>query len=229
MYASASGPRDVPPDRSPPHLPDPHRPGGEPGPNLPPFEDPREKPRQGPPERPRESSAARRLAYAALVAAPLTVMLSTAAAAESCQAQLERFARQYDLSTTAPQAKLRAGDPITPPTAPMTTESRGLSTTGKLKDSGGVIKPPDTGAARVMPPPETGDRMATAPDVKPHSGSGQAAGSSAPQGDAQLGAADRSKLEALLMAGREAAEKGQDRTCMERLDEARGIIERKSR
>jgi hypothetical protein len=75
-----------------------------------------------------------------------------------------------------------------------------------------------------MPPPQTGDRMATAPDVKPQAGSGQAAG-----GSDGPGAAERSKLESLLMAGRDAAEKGQEQTCMERLEEARGIIERKSR
>ena len=225
MYASASGPRNQPPDGPAPHLPDPHRPGGEPGPHLPPFEDPREEPRRGEPERPREPGRqGRRLVRAALVAAPLTFLMASAAAAESCEDQLERFARQYDLSTTAPQARLREGDPVTPPSPPMTAESRGLSTTDRLKDSGGVIEPPDTGAARVMPPPQTGDRMATAPDVKPQAGSGQAAGSSN-----GLGAADRSKLESLLMAGREAAERGQEDTCMQRLDEARKIMEPKAR
>ena len=225
MYASEFGPRSQPPDGPEPHLPDPDRPGGEPGPHLPPFEDPREEPRRDVPE-PRESRRRpHRLARAAIIALPLTVMVASAAAAEDCRDQLERFARQYDLSTTAPQARLREGDPVTRPAPPMTTESRGMSTTDKLKDSGGVIEPPDTGAARVLPPPPTGDRMATAPDVKPQSGSGEAAGSSSDG----VGAADRSKLEALLMAGREAAEKGQEQACMERLDEARGLIEPKPR
>jgi hypothetical protein len=159
-------------------------------------------------------------------------MLASGAAAESCQDQLERFARQYDLSTTAPQARLRAGDPVTPPAPPMTAESRGLSTTDRLKESGGVIQPPDAGTARVLQPPQTGDRMATAPDVKPHSGSGQSAGSSGEEAKpdaAKLGAADRSKLESLLMAGREASERGQEQACMERLEEARGIVEPKAR
>jgi hypothetical protein len=235
MYASASGPRNQPPDGPAPHLPDPHRPGGEPGPNLPPFEDPRDEPRRGEPDRPPERDRprepdrpTRRLAYAALAAAPLAFMLASTAAAETCKEELERFARQYDLSTTAPQARLREGDPVTPPAPPMTAESRGLTTTDRLKDSGGVIEPPDAGAARVMPPPPTGDRMATAPDVRPQSGGGQAAGSS---GDSlgELDAADRSKLEALLMGGRDAAERGQEQDCMQRLDEARRLVEPKSR
>jgi hypothetical protein len=170
----------------------------------------RERPRRGEPEPRAPRPPSRRLASLAWAALPLAAALASTAAAESCRDQLERFARQYDLSTTAPQARLREGDPVTPPAPPMTTESRGMSTTDKLKDSGGVIQPPDTGATRVLPPPPTDDRMATAPDVKPQTGSGQAAGNS--NGD--LGAADRSKLESLVMA---------------RLDEARGILEPKSR
>jgi len=160
----------------------------------------------------------------AAAAAPLW-LAAAAASAETCQEQIERFARQYDLATTAPQARLREGDPVAPPTAPMTAESRGLSASDKLKDSGGVIQPPDTGAARVLPPPPTGDRMATAPDVKPQTpaGGGQGAGSSQ-----TLAAADRMKLESLVMAGREAAERGQDQQCLARLGEARAIAERKA-
>jgi hypothetical protein len=160
------------------------------------------------------------------LAASGSLWLASAAFAETCQERVERFARQYDLATTAPQARLKEGDPVTPPAPPVTAESRGLTATDKLKESGGVIQPPDTGAARVLPPPPTGDRMATAPDVRPQTpgGAGQGAGSSQ-----ALEAADRMKLEALLMAGREAAERGQDGECMERLAEARAIVERKPR
>ena len=220
MYASVSGPRDKPPDGPAPRLPDPHRPGdGEPGPHLPPFEDPRDEPRRGEPD-PRRPERRTRGFGAAFAALPFAVVMASAVAAESCGDQLERFARQYDLSTTAPQARLREGDPVTPPAPPMTAESRGLATSDRLKDSGGVIQPPDTGAARVMPPPDTGDRMATAPDVQPQAGSGQAAG-----GSDGMGAADRSKLEAILMAARDAADRGEEQICNERLEEARGIVE----
>lgn len=165
-----------------------------------------------------------RIALCALAAAaPLWV---AAASAETCQEQIERFARQYDLAIDAPQARLKEGDPVTPPAPPMTAESRGLSASDKLKDSGGVIQPPDTGAARVIPPPPTGDRMATAPDVKPQTRSGQGQGA----GNSQtLAAADRMKLEALVMAGREAGKRGQDLECMARLGEARAIAEPKAR
>ena len=159
-----------------------------------------------------------------IVAAAAPLWLAAAAAsAETCQEQVERFARQYDLATTASQARLNEGEPVTPPSAPMTTESRGHSASDKLKDSGGAIQPPDSGAARVMPPPPTGDRMATAPDVKPQASRGQGAGSS------QAPGADRMKLEALLMAARDAAERGQDQNCMARLGEARAIAEPKAR
>lgn len=161
-----------------------------------------------------------------LVAATAPLWFAVSAAAETCQEQIERFARQYDLATTAPQAQRNEGEPVTRPAPPMTAESRGLSASDKLKESGGVIQPPDTGTTRVMPPPPTGDRMATAPDVKPQTSTGEGQGAGSSQ---TLVAADRMKLEALVMAGREAAERGQDQECMARLGEARAIAEPKAR
>ena len=223
MSAEPSGPRQKSSGSPAPTPPDPHRSGGEPGPHLPPYEDPRDEKRPAD-RQPEKRQASRAFAIAAFLAAPLALSAAAPAQAESCLEQLERFARQYDLSTTAPQAQLRAGDPVTPPSSPMTTESRGMSASDKLKDSGGVIEPPAIGTARVIEPPATGDKMSTAPDVAPQTGSGQAAGSSG-----AVGAADRSQLEALLMAGREAAENGRDAACMERLGEARDLLEPKSR
>lgn len=221
MCASTMGPREAPPDGPERRLPDPHRPDGEPGPHLPPFEDPREgEPAPEPDSPKRERSRLRRLGLGALIALTATLGFASAAAAENCKEQVERFARQYDLAMTAPQAKLREGDPVTPPSPPMTQESRGLSASDKLKESGGVVQPPDTGAARVLPPPQTGDRMATAPDVQPQTEPGQTAGESR-----VLSGADRQKLEALVMGGLEAAENGQEQDCFARLGQAKAIAE----
>ena len=77
-----------------------------------------------PPERRRRF---RRFGLGALITVSATLGFASAAAAETCKDQMERFARQYDLATTAPQAELKAGDPVTPPAPPMTQESRGVT------------------------------------------------------------------------------------------------------
>lgn len=159
---------------------------------------------------------------AALVALPLSLPFASAAAAENCKEQVERLARQYGLAVTPPEAKLREGEPVTPPSPPMTAESRGFTATDRLKRSDGVLEPPDTGSTRVIPPPPTGDRMETAPDVAPQPDAGRSAGASE-----ELDAAARIRLESLIMAGRDAAERGQERTCLDRLGQAREILEGK--
>lgn len=178
--------------------------------------------RRDPPHKPEHArTGLRRWVIAALAALPISLLFASAAAAESCKDQVERLARQYGLATTPPEARLREGDPVTPPSSPMTAESRGFGATDRVRRPGGVIEPPDTGAARVIPPPPTGDRMETAPDIEAEAEAGQSAGESA-----QLDAADRIRLESLIMAGRQAGERGQEQMCLDRLEQAREILEK---
>ncbi|MFN4018446.1 MAG: hypothetical protein ACK4JB_24130 [Reyranella sp.] len=119
------------------------------------------------------------------------------AAAEGCLDQVQDLARAHNVSTDPPTAS--------PDQSPSVTSR-------ELSRSGGVIEPPATSDRSVISPPATVDsRMPTMPDVtdKP--------GTPPPQ---------RAALQALLVAARAEAERGQEANCVDTLKKARELLER---
>ncbi|WP_425069821.1 hypothetical protein [Reyranella sp.] len=144
----------------------------------------------------------------------LTVVLALwpgMAAADSCLDQVRELARSQNISTDPPTAS--------PDKAPSVTSR-------ELGRSGGVIEPPATSDRSVIAPPATTDnRMPTMPDVTQKPGtppSPQAARDEA----RKESAADRTALQAVLVAARAEAERGQEANCLDGLKKARELLER---
>ena len=133
------------------------------------------------------------------------------AAAEGCLDQVRDLARSQNISTDPPTAS--------PDKAPGVTSR-------ELGRSGGVIEPPATSDRSVIAPPATTDnRMPTMPDVTGKPGappSPQAARNEARKDSA----ADRTALQAVLVAARAEAERGQEANCLDGLKKARQLLER---
>ena len=133
------------------------------------------------------------------------------AAAEGCLDQVRELARAQNIATDPPTAS--------PDKAPSVTSR-------ELGRSGGVIEPPATSDRSVITPPGTTDsRMPTMPDVtgKPGAPPGTPAARNEARKDA---AADRTALQALLVAARAEAERGQEANCIDTLKKARELLER---
>ncbi|WP_422017153.1 hypothetical protein [Reyranella sp.] len=133
------------------------------------------------------------------------------AAAEGCLDQVRELARAQNIATDPPTAS--------PDKAPSVTSR-------ELGRSGGVIEPPATSDRSVITPPGTTDsRMPTMPDVtgKPGAPPSQQAARDEAKKD---GAADRTALQALLVAARAEAERGQEANCVDTLKKARELLER---
>lgn len=133
------------------------------------------------------------------------------AAAEGCLDQVRALAKSQNISTDPPT--------VSPDKAPGVT-SRDLGR------SGGVIEPPATSDRSVIAPPATTDsRMPTMPDVTPKP---------APESDPEAAkketgkdqASDRTALQAVLVAARAEAERGQEANCLDALEKARQLLER---
>ena len=144
----------------------------------------------------------------------LTVVLALwpgLAAADGCLDQVRELARSQNISTDPPTAS--------PDKAPSVTSR-------ELGRSGGVIEPPATSDRSVIAPPATTDnRMPTMPDVTQKPGtppSQQAARDEA----RKESAADRTALQAVLVAARAEAERGQEANCLDGLKKARQLLER---
>lgn len=121
------------------------------------------------------------------------------AAAEGCLDQVRALAQAQNISTDPPTAS--------PDKAP----GPGV-TSRELGRSGGVIEPPATSDRSVITPPATTDsRMPTMPDVT------EKPGAPPPQ---------RAALQALLVAARAEAERGQEANCVDTLKKARELLER---
>ena len=121
------------------------------------------------------------------------------AAAESCLDQVRALAAAHQIATDPPTAS--------PDKAP----GPGV-TSRELGRSGGVIEPPATSDRSVIAPPAATDsRMPTLPDVT------EKAGPPPPQ---------RVALQALLVAARAEAERGQEANCVDTLKKARELLER---
>lgn len=133
------------------------------------------------------------------------------AAAEGCLDQVRDLARAQNIATDPPTAS--------PDKAPSVTSR-------ELGRSGGVIEPPATSDRSVITPPGTTDsRMPTMPDVTgtPGAPPGPPAARNEARKDA---AADRTALQALLVAARAEAERGQEANCVDTLKKARELLER---
>ncbi len=131
-----------------------------------------------------------------LIAAALALWPGLAAA-EGCLDQVQALAKAENIPTDPPTAS--------PDKAPGVTSR-------ELGRSGGVIEPPaTTDRSVVTPPPSTDSRMPTLPDVT------EKPGAAPPQ---------RAALQALLVAARAEAERGQEANCVDTLKKARELLER---
>lgn len=133
------------------------------------------------------------------------------AAAEGCLDQVRELARAQNIATDPPTAS--------PDKAPSVTSR-------ELGRSGGVIEPPAISDRSVIAPPATtGSRMPTMPDVTPKPGTPPPQ-QAAPNAAMKDRAADRTALQALLVAARAEAERGQEANCVDTLKKARELLER---
>lgn len=133
------------------------------------------------------------------------------AAAEGCLDEVRALAQAQNIPTDPPTAS--------PDKAPSVTSR-------ELGRSGGVIEPPATSDRSVVTPPASADsRMPTMPDVtqKP---SPPPSPQAARDESRKEGAADRTALQALLVAARAEAERGQEANCVDTLKQARELLER---
>jgi hypothetical protein len=153
-----------------------------------------------------ERSRLRRVSLAALIA--LSFSAGTAAA-QSCGGEIDRLARQFDLSADAPQAGSTEA-----PAAPSTPPPGGATATESRAQSSGVLSPPDVAApTAIRPPSSAGDRPPSPPDAAT-----TASGEGGP-----LPAAERQRMAQLLRQAEAAARAGNEQQCLERLREAQVI------
>ena len=137
------------------------------------------------------------------VLARALALIPAPAVAEGCLDRVRELARSQKISTDPPTAS-----PDKAPGAPGQGTGPG-ATSRELGRSGGVIEPPATADRSVITPPATTDsRMPTMPDVTPKP------------------AADRTALQALLVAARAEAERGQEAGCLDALEKARKLLKR---
>lgn len=163
----------------------------------------------------------------ALAVLATTIALVPAASfAGPCGDAAERLAVEHDLRADPAAGETPVGEGEAP-------AGGGATLSDRLAQTGGVLTPPDTGAAddeAVIEPPDP-DRfpMPTTPDVQaepPSPSGGPPAATQAPgtQGPEMQQAADRLRAESLLMAARSADDAGDAETCRERLAEARDVL-----
>lgn len=160
---------------------------------------------------------------AALAAAP-------AAAQQTCRDMVDRFAAAENLSATMPPV---ASPPAAGDTRPGSAgtmadggRSSGETMSDKLGRSGGVLTPPAIGDQAVIDPPRTGtDGMPTAPRLAPAPGTGAGSSADAPTGATPDRAAQRAQMESLVTAARAAAERGNERQCMDSLSKAQALTQ----
>jgi hypothetical protein len=123
------------------------------------------------------------------------------AAAAACLDDVKALAAERGVSTDPPTVRPEGGTKPTPE---------------QMGRSGGVIEPPPVQDRSVItPPPSAGAAMPTLPNIAP-----------APSRDAP--AVERTTLQALLVAARAEAERGNEPGCLEGLAKARKLEEKKA-
>jgi hypothetical protein len=119
--------------------------------------------------------------------------------ASTCIDQVHELADRYHVTTKPPKADADTG-----------------VTTNQLAQSGGVVKPPPIADNSVIAPEHPSkDRMPTLPNVAPST-------PELPRAEAS----QHASLQALLMAAREQAERGQESQCLDRLHQAQLLLSR---
>ncbi|MGE0575719.1 MAG: hypothetical protein AB7F22_09545 [Reyranella sp.] len=118
------------------------------------------------------------------------------AAAENCLEQVKRIAEAHDIATDPPKAAPGKGNKDVTPR--------------ELSDSGGVVEPPIIHDRSVISPPDQRSPMPTMPDVAPD----------------KTQAANRTALQAILVAARSEAERNNEEGCREGLARAAKVLER---
>jgi hypothetical protein len=152
--------------------------------------------------------SSRAVARFLLASLALLVLWPDAATAEAkCLDQVRKLGDEQGVATVPPTMTPDGG------AGPRSPGSR----TEELGRSGGVIAPPQAEDRSVItPPPSSADtRMPTMPNVAPPNAS----------------PTDRSNplsLQALLVAARAEAERGREEACLERLAQAKKLVQRRS-
>jgi hypothetical protein len=143
------------------------------------------------------------LAAAAALVASL-MLLPDQAFGDNCLDRVEQMASAYGTSTD-------------PPTIPPGEMKKPVSP-DDLARSGGVVEPPRTSDRSVITPPRDHSGMPTLPDIaRPQPMDKNAKAD-------RLGPADRSSLQAVLVAARAQAERGMDAECLDGLRKAEQLI-----
>lgn len=137
---------------------------------------------------------------ALLPALPLT------AQAETCLDRVREMAAAQGVST----------DP------PTVSPGQARRSPDDLARSGGVVEPPPVSDRSVIAPPRDHSGMPTLPDVKP-----RPSPPAPPSEERGLDAADRSTLQALLVAARAQAERGDEPGCLDGLRKAHDLLSRR--
>lgn len=137
-----------------------------------------------------------------LLLASLAVLVAWPdAAAAACLDEVKALAAERSISADPPMVRPEGGTKPTPE---------------QMGRSGGVIEPPPMQDRSVIaPPPSAGAAMPTLPDIKP-----------GPSKEAP--AVARTTLQALLVAARAEAERGNEQGCLEGLAKARKLEEKKA-
>ena len=144
-----------------------------------------------------------------LTLASLTLVAAMAgtASAQSCIDRVRELGARHGIVTDPPTFSLDRSAP---------GSESGVSTR-QLGRSGGVVEPPRVqDKAVIAPPPAAGAAMPTLPDVTP-------APPSNPRGAETARAVDRTTLQALLMAARAQAERGNEQGCLDGLAKAQQL------
>lgn len=145
------------------------------------------------------------------VALALAAAMAAPAAAQSCGAEVERLAGQYNLSPeTPPGGSSGLSEPAHPPPA-----VAGVGMAQERAQSSGVATPSDVGSVAAIQPPRSGPGRPAGMPPPPTLGAGAGAGG--------LGADDRARMASLLQAARAALRQGKDGECLERLREAAAV------
>ncbi len=158
--------------------------------------------------------------FSAPIAVLALILAPGIAAAEGCLDQVRELARSQNISTDPPTAS-----PDKAPGAGGGATGPGV-TSRELGRSGGVIEPPATSDRSVITPPATTDnRMPTMPDVTQKPGTPPTT-EAAKEEAKKDSAADRTALQAVLVAARAEAERGQEANCLDGLEKARQLLKR---
>jgi hypothetical protein len=151
---------------------------------------------------------------AVMVPSLLVASFAGPAFGENCRDRVQELAAQYKIETeppTIPPGEM--GKPVTPE---------------DLARSGGVVEPPPTSDRAVITPPQSHSGMPTLPDVTQPTTPPPAKATEADKPSmTKLDPAERTTLQALLVAARAQAERGMERECLDGLRKAQRVIEHK--